>query len=95
MHGFHRLIFEEMVEVGYNITGVVIGNKGTPACAYTFTPIDQHHGYDWCIPAKLHRFRYSDAVHRRYKTKICKKFGKQPCYVHKQWKEKLQTMWVQ
>ncbi len=29
-------------------------------------------------------FRYSDAVHRRYKTKICKKFGRQPCYVHKQ-----------
>jgi hypothetical protein len=28
------------------------------------------------------RFRYSDAVHRRYKTKICKKFGRQPCYVY-------------
>lgn len=57
MHGFHRLIFEEMVEVGYNVTGVVIGNKGTPACAYTFTTIDQHHGYDWCIPAS---YRDSD-----------------------------------
>jgi hypothetical protein len=40
MPKLHRPIFEEMVEVGYNVLDLVIGNKGTLACAYTFAPID-------------------------------------------------------
>jgi hypothetical protein len=57
MHKLHRPTFDEMVEVGYNVLDLVIGNKGTPTCAYTFAPIDQHHGYDWCIPTN---YKYSN-----------------------------------
>lgn len=38
------------MDVGDDLSNVIVGDLARPACANTFSTVDEHGGYDWNVP---------------------------------------------
>lgn len=55
--GYHRqgvLVFEQPVDVVYNLSGVVVGDLTRPACPNSLRAVHKHHWNDGDVPLRLH-----------------------------------------